>query len=71
VRKVERRLLAHYEALVADLAGSLSAESLDSAVAVASAPGLVRGYEDVKLGNVATYIARLSALGVDTAMLRQ
>jgi indolepyruvate ferredoxin oxidoreductase len=71
VRKVERKLLAHYEALVADLADSLSGESVDSAVAVASAPELVRGYEDVKLGNVATYIARLSALGVDTAMLRQ
>jgi indolepyruvate ferredoxin oxidoreductase len=71
VRKVERRLLSHYEALVADLAESLTVENFDTAVAVASAPEVVRGYEDVKLGNVATYIARLGALGVDTAMLRQ
>ncbi|MBO0676553.1 indolepyruvate ferredoxin oxidoreductase family protein [Mycolicibacterium sp. S2-37] len=69
VRKVERRLVAHYEAMVADLGAALTAASYDAAVAAASAPDIVRGYEEVKLHNVASYVARLNALGIDTTML--
>jgi indolepyruvate ferredoxin oxidoreductase len=70
LRKLERRLLTHYEALVADLSATLTVESFDTAVAAASAADVVRGYEEVKLHNVATYIARLNELGVDTTTLR-
>jgi indolepyruvate ferredoxin oxidoreductase len=71
VRRVERRLLAHYRAMVGQLTAELTVESLDAAVAAASAPDVVRGYEDVKLRNVAAYIARLDELGVDTSMLKE
>ena len=69
VRKVERHLVAHYEAMVVDLTDTLTLETFDTAVAAASAPDVVRGYEDVKLRNVATYVTRLSALGIDSAAL--
>ncbi|WP_199255988.1 indolepyruvate ferredoxin oxidoreductase family protein [Mycolicibacterium mengxianglii] len=69
VRKVERHLVAHYEAMVADLTDTLTLETFDTAVAAASAPDVVRGYEDVKLRNVATYVTRLNALGIDSAAL--
>jgi indolepyruvate ferredoxin oxidoreductase len=36
----------------------------------ASAADVVRGYEDVKLRNVTTYVTRLNALGVDTMLCR-
>jgi indolepyruvate ferredoxin oxidoreductase len=69
LRRLERALVAHYVAMVADLSASLSVESFDGAVAAASAADVVRGYEDVKLRNVTTYVTRLNALGVDTTML--
>jgi len=69
LRKVERRLVAHYQAMVVDFAATLTAASYDNAVSAASAPDIVRGYEDVKLRNVRTYITRLNALGVDTTVL--
>lgn len=71
VRKVERQLIAHYESMVLDQVRSLTAESYDTAAAAASAPDLVRGYEDVKMRNVRTYILRLEELGIDTAALRK
>jgi indolepyruvate ferredoxin oxidoreductase len=70
LRQVERRLVAHYEQMVSDLTAGLTADSFDTAVAAASAPDIVRGYEEVKLRNVSSYIARLDALGVDTSMLK-
>ncbi len=69
LRRLERALVTHYEAMVADLCASLSVDSFDAAVAAASAADVVRGYEDVKLRNVTTYVTRLNALGVDTTML--
>ncbi|BCI55108.1 pyruvate ferredoxin/flavodoxin oxidoreductase [Mycolicibacterium litorale] len=70
VRRLERALVAHYETVVRDLCSTLTRDSLDAAVQVASAPEVVRGYEDVKLRNVQTYIARLNSLGIDTTSLR-
>jgi indolepyruvate ferredoxin oxidoreductase len=64
VRKVERALRDHYRALVADLARELTAETHDRAVRIAELPDLVRGYEEVKLGNVERYLAALRDLGV-------
>jgi len=70
VRRLERALVAHYEDVVRELCSTLTRDSFDVAVQVASAPEIVRGYEDVKLRNVQSYIARLNALGIDTTPLR-
>ncbi len=64
VRKVERELLAHYTDMVCRLAAELSADNYAHAVEAAGLPDLVRGYEDVKLGNVELYRARLRDLGI-------
>jgi indolepyruvate ferredoxin oxidoreductase len=64
VRRVERQIAASHEALVERLTATLTADSYDTAVQAASAAELVRGYEDIKLGNVAKYRQRLVELGV-------
>ncbi|MDO3645831.1 indolepyruvate ferredoxin oxidoreductase family protein [Nocardia mangyaensis] len=64
VRKVERELLADYTAMVRRLANDLDAENYDTATAAAALPDVVRGYEDVKLGNVEVYRAGLRELGI-------
>lgn len=66
MRRLERALAAHYEAMIVQLTGELSAERYDTAVAAAAAADLVRGYEDVKLRSIDTYIARLRTLDIDT-----
>ncbi len=65
LRKVERDLRDHYRDLVEELARTLDAEGYERAVQVAGLPDLVRGYETVKLRNVAVYAARLRELGVE------
>jgi indolepyruvate ferredoxin oxidoreductase len=64
IRRLERELRDSYAAMVTRLAGSLSEATYDTAVAAAGAADLVRGYEGVKLANVARYRARLAELGV-------
>jgi indolepyruvate ferredoxin oxidoreductase len=64
VRKVERQLLSHYTAMVLRLAAELTADNYATAVAAAGLPDIVRGYEDVKLGNVKLYWAQLRDLGI-------
>ncbi|WP_159929365.1 MULTISPECIES: indolepyruvate ferredoxin oxidoreductase family protein [Nocardia] len=65
VRRVERELLAHYTAMVTDLADTLELAGYDRAVRAASLADVVRGYEDVKLANVAVYAERLRELGIE------
>ena len=48
-RKRERGLIKTYEAMLDEIAGSLSAENKRAAVALASAPDSVRGFGPVKL----------------------
>ena len=55
VRRLERRLLAHYEELVGQLAAALHAGNHEQAVRIAALPDMVRGYEHVKLGNARQY----------------
>jgi indolepyruvate ferredoxin oxidoreductase len=69
MRRIERRLITHYEATISGLLGTLTPDSYDRVVAVASAPQLVRGYEEVKMANLRLYVARLDELGIDTAAL--
>ncbi|HTK61982.1 MAG TPA: indolepyruvate ferredoxin oxidoreductase family protein [Pseudonocardia sp.] len=64
VRRLERELRDSYTAMLGRLTGSLTEGSYDTAVAAAEAADLVRGYEEVKIGNVARYRERLAELGV-------
>jgi len=57
-RRMERQLIADYEALVADLIAHLSAEKLELAVKLARLPESIRGYGHVKLANVVTVRAQ-------------
>jgi indolepyruvate ferredoxin oxidoreductase len=71
IRRTERRLVTHYERTIKQLLESLTSDSYETAVAVASAPDLIRGYEEVKIRNLGTYSARLEELGVQPpALLR-
>ncbi|UGU28317.1 indolepyruvate ferredoxin oxidoreductase family protein [Mycolicibacterium smegmatis] len=63
MRRAERMLADHYRAMVLDAARHLTAENYDTATALAQAADLVRGYETVKIGNIARYRARLVELG--------
>jgi indolepyruvate ferredoxin oxidoreductase len=68
MRRLERRLAAHYESTILEFLPSLTADSYHRAVAVASAPDLVRGYEEVKMENIGRYFTRLAELGVDAKL---
>jgi indolepyruvate ferredoxin oxidoreductase len=55
VRRTERTLIDEYRMLVDGLLDGLTADSLPAVAGIAALPDLVRGYESVKLGNVARY----------------
>jgi indolepyruvate ferredoxin oxidoreductase len=57
-RKTERALIAEYRTLVDELLGSLSAERLADAVALASLPDEIRGYGHVKERHLAKVRAK-------------
>lgn len=65
VRRVERELLAHYSATVLGLAAGLDRDGYARAATIAALPDVVRGYEDVKLGNVEVYREKLVEFGID------
>jgi indolepyruvate ferredoxin oxidoreductase len=62
VRRIERALVPHYLALVDAACERLDDQTLPLALELAQAPDMVRGYEDVKLGNVRAYLARVAQL---------
>jgi indolepyruvate ferredoxin oxidoreductase len=61
VRRVERALPDEYRAAVDEALGLLRPETAAQVVALAQLPDVVRGYEDVKLRNVALFRERLAA----------
>jgi indolepyruvate ferredoxin oxidoreductase len=63
VRRVERALVEEYRALVPRLAARAADGDVEGAVRIAALPDMVRGYEDVKLANVARYREALGASG--------
>jgi indolepyruvate ferredoxin oxidoreductase len=67
VRRVERQLISEYTATIDDLLRQLSAGTYPRAVEIARLPDLVRGYENIKLANVARYRARVKELQADSA----
>ena len=62
VRRIERELIDEYTVTIDDLLGQLSTETYQRAVEIARLPDLVRGYEHIKLANVALYRARVKEL---------
>ena len=60
LRRIERELPGEYVDAVDRLLAGLSADNHDEAVAIASLPDRVRGYEDLKLRRVAEYRSELT-----------
>ncbi|MDE2777896.1 MAG: indolepyruvate ferredoxin oxidoreductase family protein [Chloroflexota bacterium] len=65
VRRVERDLIAQYRRLVFAALEDLSAENQTRAVALAKLPDMIRGYDEVKLGNVERFWEAVRELGFD------
>jgi indolepyruvate ferredoxin oxidoreductase len=53
-RRMERRLIADYEALLHELAASLTPDNHALAVEIASLPAKIRGFGHIKARNVET-----------------
>jgi indolepyruvate ferredoxin oxidoreductase len=62
MRRAERDLIDQYTVTIDDLLRQLSTETYQRAVEIARLPDLVRGYENIKLANVALYRARMQEL---------
>jgi indolepyruvate ferredoxin oxidoreductase len=60
VRKVERAMVPEFERALDTITTKLSAANIGEAVAIASLPDQVRGYEHIKLRRAATYRAELA-----------
>jgi indolepyruvate ferredoxin oxidoreductase len=60
VRRMERALPHEYRDAVTAALPRLSAQTLPALVALADLPDMVRGYEEVKLANVARFRTALA-----------
>ena len=67
VRRVERELIARYRRLVFAALEDLSGEKYGRAVKLAALPDMIRGYDEVKLRNVARFWAAARGLGLPPA----
>ncbi|HEX3510986.1 MAG TPA: indolepyruvate ferredoxin oxidoreductase family protein [Solirubrobacteraceae bacterium] len=65
VRRVERALIAEYEELTDAALALLGDGNRDTVLALLRAPEEIRGYEQIKLGNVERYRERAQALLVE------
>lgn len=67
VRRVERGLIAEYRGLLDELVLDLTREGYETAVSLANLPDMIRGYEQIKLDNVARFrqaVARMKETAV-------
>jgi len=62
VRRVERELIAEYEAIVDETVRALTPENHETAVELLELVDLIRGYEEIKLRNVVLWRKRSEAL---------
>ncbi|PXY18756.1 indolepyruvate ferredoxin oxidoreductase family protein [Prauserella flavalba] len=62
VRRVERRLVEEYRELMDQALSTLDEHNVDLVVELAELPDVVRGYEDIKLRNVAVFRDRAATL---------
>ena len=63
VRRVERALIEQYRQLIFSALAGLNADNYEQAVKLARLPDMVRGYDEVKLGNVERFWQEARALG--------
>ena len=63
VRRVERELIAQYRRLIFQALEDLSADNYARAVKLAELPDMIRGFDEVKLGNVERFWRAVEALG--------
>lgn len=61
VRRVERELITDYLAVIGEIVDTLDRERFDRALHVVGLSDLVRGYQDVKMGNVERYREELAS----------
>jgi indolepyruvate ferredoxin oxidoreductase len=62
VRRVERQLIGQYRGLIEEAVNGLTTENYEDAVRLAGLPDVIRGYEDIKLGNVEKFWREVEAL---------
>jgi indolepyruvate ferredoxin oxidoreductase len=62
IRRLERELITEFTALVTTMSADLDRDNYDRAVELAAAPDLIRGFDHIKLRNVALYRSRLEEL---------
>jgi indolepyruvate ferredoxin oxidoreductase len=60
VRRIERKMIPEYINAVERLSTRLTADTLGEAIAIASLPDQVRGYEEIKLRRAKAYRAELA-----------
>ena len=62
VRRVERELVGEYEEMVAEALARLTPDSHATALELLELPDVIRGYEEIKLRNVALFRKRAEPL---------
>ncbi len=62
VRRVERKLIGEYEGLVEHALVHLDPSTHGTVAEIAGLPDMIRGYEDIKLGNVERFRAEAERL---------
>jgi indolepyruvate ferredoxin oxidoreductase len=67
VRRVERALVAEYQALVRDALEHLRPDTADAVADLAALPDVIRGYEEIKLRNVSAFREQAAAALADLA----
>jgi indolepyruvate ferredoxin oxidoreductase len=70
IRRTERSLITEYRDSMTQALTRLDAENRDLVARIAALPDMIRGYEQVKLGNLERYRAELSALQAELAQPR-
>jgi indolepyruvate ferredoxin oxidoreductase len=65
VRRLERALIVEYRNLIEQVLADLTPETYERAVKLANLPDLIRGYEEVKLKNVARYRAEVEKVKLE------
>jgi indolepyruvate ferredoxin oxidoreductase len=65
VRQVERGLIQEYERLVGVALDTLSADSYEWAIRLATLPDMIRGYEGIKMKNVRRFCDEVAKLAVE------
>jgi indolepyruvate ferredoxin oxidoreductase len=70
VRRVERELIGEYRTLIKGILAGLSQDTVAQAVQLAELPDMIRGYEDVKLANVARFRQKVQEIQ-DVTLLRR